>query len=240
MAAKAEQSPDFDLEHQALRGEGPDLFVSQKPKMVVGIDEAGRGPWAGPVTAAAAWIHPEYVAELPPGLNDSKTISAGKRAALWEKLQLLAENPEIFRIHVASVDAAGIDQMGILPATFHAMELALSGLSPDEHDLHVLVDGSLAPPFPTLRLRQKLTVQPVVKGDSRSLSIAAASIAAKQTRDTIMMELDRSWPQYGWRKNMGYGTRPHAETLTQEGPCPHHRLSFRPVARAAATHGYTR
>ena len=232
--------PDFDLEHQALKDGDGDLFSTQKPKMVVGIDEAGRGPWAGPVTAAAAWIHPEYVAELPPGLNDSKTISPKKRAALWEKLQLLAEKPEIFCIHVSSVDAARIDQMGILRATFHAMETALAGLSPDEHDLHVLVDGSLAPPFPTLCLRQNLTVQPVVKGDSRSLSIAAASIAAKQTRDAIMTELDRAWPQYEWRKNMGYGTRPHAETLAEEGPSPHHRLSFRPVARAAAAHGYTR
>jgi len=242
VAAKADRSgkPDFDLEHEALSLNNQDLFAPQAPKVVVGIDEAGRGPWAGPVTAAAAWIHPEYVGDLPIGLNDSKTISPKKRASLWEALQVLAENPEIFRVHVSSVDAVDIDRMGILPATFHAMEMALSGLDLVGHDLHVLVDGSLAPPFSSLSLRQSLRVQPVVKGDSRSLSIAAASIAAKQTRDAIMLELDRAWPQYGWRNNMGYGTQPHAETLAEKGPCPHHRFSFRPVARAAAAHGYTR
>ncbi|XDZ65644.1 ribonuclease HII [Alphaproteobacteria bacterium LSUCC0684] len=242
MAGKADRlsGPDFHLEEQALGDPGEDLFAAALPKMVIGIDEAGRGPWAGPVTAAAAWINPESAGDLPAGLNDSKTLSAKKRAALWRGLQELAENPAMFRVHVSSVDAATIDQMGILPATFRAMETALSGLGFMEKNLHVLVDGSLAPPFPVVRSAQSLTVQPVVKGDSRSLSIAAASIAAKETRDAIMRELDQSWPQYGWRKNMGYGTLPHAETLASQGPCLHHRLTFRPVARAAARHGYTR
>jgi len=242
VAGKADRlaGPDFHLEEHALASPGEDLFAASSQKMVIGIDEAGRGPWAGPVTAAAAWINPDALGDLPAGLNDSKTLSAKKRAALWDELQRLAENQTIFRVHVSSIDAMAIDQMGILPATFQAMEKALSSLGFTDEDLHILVDGSLAPPFSGLHRHQSLAVQPVVKGDSRSLSIAAASIAAKETRDAIMRELDQSWPQYGWRKNMGYGTSFHAETLAYQGPCLHHRLTFRPVARAAALHGYTR
>jgi len=239
-AADRPAGPDFHLEEQALNKASDDLFAARDPRAVIGIDEAGRGPWAGPVTAAAAWIHPEIIPALPPGLDDSKALTARRRAQIWTELQHLAATPAKFRISVASVDAETIDRIGILAATFRAMEQALSGLDFHDHALHLLVDGSLAPPFAELRHRQALSVQPIVKGDSRSLSIAAASVAAKETRDAIMRELDRNWPEYGFGKNMGYGTRSHADNLVKNGPCPQHRLSFRPVARAARAHGYTR
>ena len=240
--------PDFTLETAILEG-GGGSFPS--PPMVVGIDEAGRGPWAGPVTAGAAWINPEAVGALPEGIDDSKKLSKTRRPKLWEALQRLAEDPECLRLGVASVEAEVIDAIGILPATFRAMERAAMELRKDPVSgsafdpgfvtrLHLLVDGDRAPEMPELAGSFQTRVETVVKGDGRSLSIAVAALAAKQTRDAIMTALDAEYPGYGWAGNMGYGAERHAEALAELGPTPQHRLSYRPVAEAAEAHGFTR
>ena len=249
MAARVEGRPDFALEAAVLgrteRGR------STAVPLVIGVDEAGRGPWAGPVTAGAAWINPEAVPRLPDGIDDSKALPKPRRAALCEKLQRLAEDPECLRLGVASIGAEEIDGIGILPATFRAMELAVlrlrigpvapSAFGPGfAKTLHLLVDGDRTPEMPELRRAVQTRIETVVRGDGLSLSIAVASIAAKQTRDGIMASLDAEYPGYGWASNMGYGAKAHAEALAKHGPTPQHRLSYRPVAEAAADHGYTR
>ena len=233
--------PDFSLERDAL-DHALDLFQAvQSSKMVIGVDEAGRGPWAGPVTAGAAWIHPDALDQLPKGLNDSKKISAQKRAQLYMELSSLPE--EIFRYAVASRDAVDIDQNGILPETFAAMDKAACALiRHDDVAVTVLVDGNLAPPLPEVRAQLKSSprIQPIIKGDARSLSIAAASIMAKETRDQLMRSLDQDHPGYGWASNMGYGTADHRNGLAKQGPTHHHRLSYKPVSLIAEQFGYTR
>ena len=238
-SASSMTSPDFSLEYAALHhSEG--LF-SALASTVIGIDEAGRGPWAGPVTAAAAWINPDALDILPVGLNDSKKMSTLKRARFFDALSSLSQ--DVFQFAVSSSSAEMIDDVGILPATFSAMDAAASALTinPD-HGLTVLVDGNLAPPFPGLTRRTSavLNVTPVVKGDARSLSIAAASIMAKETRDTLMKALDQTHPGFGWAHNMGYGTHDHRDGLAKQGPTHHHRLTYKPVATVAAEFSYTR
>ncbi len=239
--------PDFTLERDAL--DHPlDLFAASSLR-VIGIDEAGRGPWAGPVTAAAAWINPDALDALPPGLNDSKKLSASKRAALFHDLAALPAS--VFCYAVASRDAAAIDENGILSETFRAMDKAATDLvsiwyRSAEYEtaaaLHLLVDGNLTPPFPGLGrvIPASIRVTPLIKGDARSLSIAAASIMAKETRDQLMKNLDDAHPGYGWARNMGYGTADHRAGLATQGPTHHHRLSYKPVAAIAAEKGYTR
>ena len=233
--------PDFSLERDALDHPG-DLFQSDQSlsRVVIGVDEAGRGPWAGPVTAGAAWIDPEALCALPKGLNDSKKISASKRADLFQELAALPQ--EIFRYAVVSRDAAFIDEFGILPATFSAMDEAASLLINKDDALSVLVDGNLAPPFRETRamLNTAPSIMPIIKGDARSLSIAAASIMAKETRDQIMIALNETHPGYGWDTNMGYGTADHRQGLAKQGPTQHHRLSYKPVSVVAGQFGYTR
>ena len=240
-----QRGPDFSLERQALE-QPQDLFQTiSSSHYVLGIDEAGRGPWAGPVTAAAAWINPNALSHLPQGLNDSKKISAIKRAALFEELRALPET--VFRFTVASREAALIDDNGILTETFAAMDQAASVLiddlvNDDQEAVTILVDGNLAPKMTRTRDRLKAPPQiiPVIKGDARSLSIAAASIMAKETRDRIMTSLDQEHPQYGWATNMGYGTADHRAALAKHGPTQWHRLSYKPVALIATQFGYTR
>ncbi|MGC6485575.1 MAG: ribonuclease HII [Candidatus Puniceispirillales bacterium] len=241
MAARAETrgGPDFALEQSLLAATPADLFATT-PLQVIGIDEAGRGPWAGPVVAGAAWINPDHLKALPAGIDDSKRLTPGRRQELLAGLTSLAENPEILRFATASVSAAAIDERGILPATFDAMEAAAIEIAATSDSLALIVDGHLAPPFADLARRQTITVMPVVKGDQRALSIAIAALAAKEARDAEMRQLDKAFPGYGWASNMGYGTRDHADALAKQGPTPQHRLSFRPVARAAEAHGYTR
>ncbi|MCE2517105.1 MAG: ribonuclease HII [Alphaproteobacteria bacterium] len=211
--------------------------------MVLGLDEAGRGPWAGPVTAAAAWINPCAITELPPGLNDSKKLSRAKREEVFAALAAMPEQK--FRYAVVSISAEQIDALGILPATFRAMDKAacqvMDRFSPDDRT-HLLVDGSLAPPFDGMRKRQHhpLGIQAVIKGDQRSLSIAAASIMAKETRDLEMTRLDHMHPGYDWASNMGYGTASHQHGLATQGPTQHHRFTYKPVAEVAAKFGTTR
>lgn len=195
--------PDFTLENQ-------------HSGLICGIDEAGRGPWAGPVTAAAVIFDQTTLSpELAQSLNDSKQLSAKKREALID--QIKAES--IWAVGEASV--AEIDDLNILQATFLAMRRAVAGLSqqPD----YALIDGNKLPPA------LSVPGHPVVKGDGLSCSIAAASIIAKVTRDQYMAKLAEEFPGYGWEKNAGYGVKAHQAGLKTQGITPHHRVSFKPI-----------
>ena len=243
MPAPAILKPDFSFETAVINSR-MDLLA---PPMVIGFDEAGRGPWAGPVTAAAVWIAPDAIHYLPKDLNDSKTLSRSKRAQIFSALQEMAINPSQLKFGVMSIDAEQIDRDGILPSTFRAMDLAAmqlvtkSSLSRDDA-LHMLVDGNLAPSFDDIQKRQTvpIAITPIIKGDRRSLSIAAASIVAKEVRDAVMTGLDRQYCGYGWAKNMGYGTKAHQAGLATQGVVKHHRLSYKPVAAIAEKFNYTR
>jgi ribonuclease HII len=179
---------------------------------VAGIDEAGRGPLAGPVTAAAVVLNPMG---WPEGLNDSKALGPARRAALVEALEGCAE----VGIGWASVEE--IDALDIRKATFLAMTRALQAL-PGGAD-HALIDGNAVPPD------LPCAATALVKGDARCLSIAAASIVAKVARDRAMAELDADFPGYGWAQNAGYPTVSHKAALQHLGVTPHHRRSFAPV-----------
>jgi len=180
-------------------------------EVIMGVDEVGRGPWAGPVTACAVILDPE---NIPPGLNDSKKLSAKRRAQLFE---------EIINTSLVScehVDVGEIDKINILQATFRAMERSISKLP---IPAHILIDGNRLPP----NLPSPATA--IIKGDSKSASIAAASIIAKVTRDRLMADLSLEYPGYGWEKNAGYGTKIHQSGLLNNGVTPHHRRSFKPI-----------
>ena len=179
---------------------------------VAGVDEVGRGPLAGPVTAAAVVLDPN---NIPEGLNDSKKLSAKKRSVLYEQLLQCAD------VSIAHASVAEIDEINILRASHLAMERAISGLATVPE--HVLIDGNMIPQglkFPATSL---------VKGDARSLSISAASIVAKMCRDRVLVDLAQQHPGYGWETNMGYGSKRHIEGLRNLGVTPHHRCSFKPV-----------
>lgn len=179
---------------------------------VAGVDEAGRGPLAGPVTAAAVVLHPDHI---PEGLDDSKRLRPRERARLAEKLLETAE------VSVAHASVEEIDRLNILRASHLAMMRALGGL-PQAPD-HVLIDGPLLP------RDLALSAEAVVKGDARSLSIAAASIVAKTWRDRVMVDLAQQHPGYGWEHNAGYPTHCHKIAMRNLGLTPYHRRSFRPV-----------
>jgi len=187
---------------------------------VAGVDEAGRGPLAGPVVAAAVMLPCHWlqggVDERLQHLNDSKQLSEAEREHYF---RILTSQPEI-RFGIACVEAGLIDQINILQATHRAMNHALSGLEPPP--AHVLVDGTRVP---SLRFPQTA----LVKGDARSYSIAAASVLAKVTRDRIMIEFDRVYPAYGFAVHKGYGTPGHLAALAKHGPCSIHRRSFAPL-----------
>ena len=189
-------------------------FDSQFGARICGIDEAGRGPWAGPVVAGAV-IWPEG-ATLPEALNDSKKLSATKRDALYEIISAEAH----YAVGIAT--AQEIDQMNILQATFVAMQRAFAQLNTPAD--FALIDGNKLPSIPC-------PAQAIVKGDSKSPSIAAASIIAKVTRDRMMADLALAHPEYGFERHAGYGTKQHAEALAAHGPCPAHRRSFAPIRK---------
>lgn len=178
-------------------------------EQICGVDEAGRGPLAGPVCAAAVILPRGLVI---PGLNDSKKLTDKKRRELYD---IIINEAEAYGVAFASEQE--IDEINILQATFLAMERAVSQLSV-KPDL-ALVDGNRAPNFP-------LPVKTVVKGDSRSANIAAASILAKVTRDRLMEELDVTYPAYGFAVHKGYGTKRHYEALREFGASPVHRVTF--------------
>ncbi len=196
-------TPDFSYE-QAAHAQG---YLR-----VAGVDEVGRGPLAGPVTAAAVILDP---ARIPEGLNDSKKLTPKRRQALLEALLEAAE------VSVAHATVEEIDDLNILRASHLAMIRAIDGL-PTPPDF-ALIDGNMIP------RDLALPAQSVVKGDALSLSIAAASIAAKIRRDALMVELAQQFPGYGWERNAGYPSKQHREALQNLGVTPHHRRSFKPV-----------
>lgn len=183
---------------------------------VAGIDEAGRGPLAGPVVCAAAILPPGI--NLP-GLDDSKKLTARRREELYSAI---AQNPEILWA-VVHISPEEIDRLNILRATHTGMRRAWEKL--ESRPGHVLIDGLPVPDFPCGQTA-------LVGGDGLSLSIAAASVIAKVERDRAMMEYDRIYPEYGFAKHKGYPTAEHFAKLRQHGPCPIHRRSFAPVAQA--------
>ena len=191
---------DYEFEKQAL---------SDGFSVVCGVDEAGRGPLAGPVCAAAVILPTDCEIE---GLNDSKKLSEKKRDTLYDVIKEKA-----VAYSIAMVDEKTIDEINILQATFEAMRRAISNLSvkPDI----ALIDGNQKP-------GSGIEERPIVKGDAKSMSIAAASILAKVTRDRYMLELDEKYPEYGFKKHKGYGTKLHYECLEKYGASPVHRLSF--------------
>ncbi|NQV57501.1 MAG: ribonuclease HII [Rhodospirillales bacterium] len=198
--------PDFTLE-DAARGRGFGL--------IAGIDEAGRGPWAGPVVAAAVILTSNDMdTRLLDGLDDSKKLSAARREDLYDVIQATT----ITGIGRAEVDE--IDDINILQASLLAMRRAVEALSqtPD----YALIDGIFAPGLVCAE-------ETVVKGDGRSFSIAAASILAKVSRDRIMVELAELHPGYGWERNKGYGTKDHRQGLELLGCTDHHRKSYKPI-----------
>jgi ribonuclease HII len=184
---------------------------------IAGIDEAGRGPLAGPVAAAAVILPKEFALT---GLDDSKKTSARNRESLYQQL---TSDTSIFWA-VATASCEEIDRLNILRATHLAMRRAAEALIPLPD--HCLIDGLPVRDFP-------FPCDAVVKGDGLSLSIAAASIIAKVTRDRIMHQIDSEFPQFGFAKHQGYGTKAHLEALRIHGPCCHHRRSFQPVAQLA-------
>ena len=195
--------PDYSLE-SAHRARG--LL------RVAGVDEAGRGPLAGPVTAAAVVLNPS---DIPEGLDDSKKLTEKARERLYQRILDAAE------VGTGIASIAEIDSLNILRASHLAMTRALAALPlpPD----HVLIDGNLLPRDLTL------PAEPVIGGDGLALSIAAPSIIAKVMRDRIMVDLAQQHPGYGWERNKGYGARMHLSALENLGVTPHHRRSFKPV-----------
>ncbi len=184
-------------------------------KMVAGVDEAGRGPLAGPVVAAAVILEPNHI---PDGLNDSKKLSPAKRQALYDMLVNTAQ------IGIGMAEPEEIDRINILAATMKAMQRAVADLAfaPDA----ILIDGNHGPKFAN---PAQISVQTIVKGDAKSLSIAAASIIAKTTRDKLMDVADRRFPGYGFAGHKGYPTKAHQQALIKLGASPIHRRSYKPV-----------
>ncbi|MBM3514024.1 MAG: ribonuclease HII [Alphaproteobacteria bacterium] len=206
--------PTFDFE---------DRIRASSPKAVIaGIDEAGRGPWAGPVIAAAAILDPAALPKsLREGLDDSKALSPTLRDALYSEI----EKSSAVAFGWGQADVEEIDRLNILSANDLAMSRALEALGRPVD--HALVDGNRRPPL-------NCAVTAVVCGDALSLSIAAASIVAKVTRDRIMSKLAAEFPVYGWHTNKGYGTVDHRNALQLYGVTPHHRRSFAPVRERLA------
>ena len=198
--------PDFS--HEAATG----------LTLVAGVDEAGRGPLAGPVTAAAVILHPE---RIPPGINDSKRLSAAARERLAEAIK---DQALAWAVREASV--AEIDTINILQASLLAMQRAVAALVAGHGVIpeRVQVDGNRCPML-------LYPVEAVVGGDGKIAAIAAASILAKTVRDAGMRELHRAYPQYGFDRHMGYPTAQHLRALVEHGASPHHRRSYGPVAR---------
>ncbi len=197
--------PTFELEAAELQlGLGP----------VAGVDEAGRGPWAGPVVAAAVILDPD---RIPANIDDSKTLDEEARAYLYNRIIKVAD------VGVGIADISRIDRDNILNATLWAMGEAVGSLR--SQPKLVLIDGNKAP-------RLAMATRTIVKGDAKCLSIAAASIIAKVTRDRIMVALAKEYPGYGFERHKGYGTPEHQVAMAKLGACALHRRSFKPVQLA--------
>ena len=196
----------------------PDLSIENKKRQlnfhtIAGVDEAGRGPWAGPVYSAIVILNEDHI---PEGINDSKKVSEKKRMELYEEILLNHE------YGVGHASPEEIDRLNILEATFLSMKRALKNISikPD----YILVDGNLSPKF-------KIPHETIIKGDNISMSIAAASIIAKVQRDKFMLNIDKEYPEYKWKKNKGYGTKDHQNALNTNGASKYHRKSFSPIRK---------
>jgi ribonuclease HII len=195
--------PDFDLELK---------LINRGINKVAGVDEAGRGPLAGPVVAAAVILDPKHI---PKGLNDSKKLSKKKREELFYSIVEVAS----YSVGIASVEE--IDELNILYASHLAMIRAIKGLRLKPG--YILIDGNMVPKD------LNIPASPVIKGDNKSVSIAAASIVAKVSRDKMMVDLEQHFKGYGWEKNGGYPTKAHILAIKTLGVTPHHRVSFRPI-----------
>ena len=196
-------------------GFGPAWLAVDAQGLVAGVDEAGRGPLVGPVVAAAVILDPRQPIA---GLADSKTLSPAKRERLFHEIRAKA-----LCCSIAQASAQEIDTLNILQATLLAMQRAVAGLRlPPKL---VLVDGNRLPVLP-------MRADAIVKGDAKVAAISAASIVAKVHRDQLCVALDALYPAYGFSKHKGYGTAEHLAALALHGPCPEHRVSFRPVAQA--------
>ena len=195
----------FELEANELQlGRGP----------VAGVDEAGRGPWAGPVVAAAVILDPD---SIPASIADSKVLMPDERDLIFPRIMASA------KVGIGIADVHRIDRDNILNATMWAMAEAVAAL--EQKPRLVLIDGNRAP-------RLAMASRTIIKGDAKCLSIAAASIIAKVTRDRLMIALGRAFPNYGFERHKGYGTPEHQMALTRHGVTDHHRRSFRPVQLA--------
>jgi ribonuclease HII len=219
-------SDSFDMESSARAHPGLPNFDLETEMMalhglpVAGIDEAGRGPWAGPVVVAAVVLDSN---RIPEGLNDSKKLTPQAREDRFEEIAATA------RVSVVIGQVQRIDRDNILQATLWGMRAAFRTLEVSQAT--ALIDGNAVPRrFPG-------TARAVIGGDAKSLSIAAASIVAKVTRDRIMMKLAKRYRGYGWETNKGYGTAEHANGIERHGLCPHHRRSFAPIRRILAARG---
>ena len=193
--------PDYEFEKAA---------VNSGFSCICGVDEAGRGPLAGPVCAAAVILPEGAVIE---GLDDSKKLTEKKRERLYD---VIKETAVAYSVAYGTLEE--IETVNILEATYLAMNRAIEGLNvkPD----FALIDGNRVP------RRIKIPCETIVKGDSKSMSVAAASVLAKVTRDRLMLEYDKKYPEYNFKKHKGYGTKEHTELIKQYGPCEIHRLSF--------------
>lgn len=176
---------------------------------ICGVDEAGRGPLAGPVCAAAVILPENTVID---GVNDSKKLSEKKREALFD---VICETARSYSIEYASVEE--IEEFNILNATMLAMKRAVEGL--DVRADYAMIDGNRTPDL-------EIESEFIIKGDAKSMSVACASILAKVSRDRLLYEYAKEYPQYGFEKHKGYGTKAHTEALKEYGPCPYHRMSF--------------
>jgi ribonuclease HII len=204
--AKVRTVPTFDLEAE---------LMDQLHGPIVGIDEAGRGPWAGPVVVAAVILNPD---RIPEGLNDSKVLTAEAREDRYAEIMATS------CVSIAIGQVRRIDRDNILQATLWGMRAAYRGL--ETPAATVLIDGNIVPK------RFPCKARALVGGDGRSVSIAAASIVAKVTRDRLMVKLSRRYRRYGWDSNKGYGTPEHAQAIKKHGVCTHHRRSFSPIELA--------
>lgn len=193
--------PDYEFEKAA---------VNSGFSCICGVDEAGRGPLAGPVCAAAVILPEDAVIE---GLDDSKKLTEKKRERLYD---IIRETAVAYSVAYGTLEE--IETVNILEATYLAMNRAIEGLNvkPD----FALIDGNRVP------RGIKIPCETIVKGDSKSMSVAAASVLAKVTRDRLMLEYDKKYPEYNFKKHKGYGTKEHTELIKQYGPCEIHRLSF--------------
>ena len=207
--------PDFNIE-KSLNLNG----------LIAGFDEAGRGPWCGPVVAACVcWPDLQIPEELANAINDSKKLTAKKREALFPKI--MASNAIV---GVGQASAEEIDDMNILQASFLAMHRALDEVRVKGYNpIFGLIDGNRLPAW-------DIPCQAVIGGDGKSLSIGAASIIAKVVRDRLMADLAKEFPAYGWERNAGYGTAEHIQALKEYGPTIHHRKSYAPIKKILEGH----